>query len=495
MYRVLMPLGAAVLALAALAEVNPSAQGGEDLARRQYDSGLAFVQNGRYAEALKDFQAVVDSFPKSAVADDALLQIAQYQLDVAHDQDAAQTAADRLLKEYASSDSAPMAYVLNGRLTIARSRAAADVETALASFERVPRLFPGSPAVAAARYYAGDTLRLARRTDDALQQLLRVTLEYPQSIWAARADLASAINMVAAGRATQALGRLQRIRQQFPGSPEAARALDFNTIIYRLYMRKPAYAFSGRYIGGDRDRFRDVVGLSIDGAGRILLGHKLGVAIFKPDGTAARQVGASDASAFVSDGDRVVIARRDVLVAEGTAPIAIMVPVAGKPARQVEEIASIVALSGGDWVVADRKAKTVVRTTSAGNFVANFASVNAARLARDEFDDVAMIDRESKAIVIADRDGKVLSRIPAKGTGYELDDPADVAFDGLGHLYVLDARRAAVHVFGPANRLIASIAAPGKDAGSLQKPKALAVDAAGRVYVFDDGSQRIQVYQ
>jgi hypothetical protein len=172
-----------------------------------------------------------------------------------------------------------------------------------------------------------------------------------------------------------------------------------------------------------------------------------------------------------------------------------MVPVAGKPARQVEEVASIVALSGGDWVVADRKAKTVVRTTSAGNFVANFASVNAVRLARDEFDDVAMIDRESKAIVIADRDGKVLSRIPARGTGYELDDPADVAFDGLGHLYVLDARRAAVHVFGPENRLLATIAAPGKDAGSLQKPKALAVDAAGRVYVFDDSAQRIQVYQ
>jgi len=488
-----MPLGAAVLALAALAEVKPSAQGSEDLARRQYDSGLAFVQNGRYAEALKDFQAVVESFPKSGVADDALLQIAQYQLDVAHDQDAAQAAADRLLKEYASSDSAPMAYVLNGRLTIARSRAAADVETALASFERVPRLFPGSPAVAAARYYAGDTLRLARRTDDALQQLMRVVLEYPQSIWAARADLASAINMVAAGRATQALGRLQRIRQQFPGSPEAAQALDFNTIIYRLYMRKPAYAFSGRSIGGDR--FRDVVGLSIDRAGRLLLGHKLGVAIFNPDGTAARQVGAADVSAFVSDGDRVVIARKDVLVADGIAPIAIMVPVAGKPARQVEEVASIVALSGGDWVVADRKAKTVVRTTSAGNFVANFASVNAVRLARDEFDDVAMIDRESKAIVIADRDGKVLSRIPARGTGYELDDPADVAFDGLGHLYVLDARRAAVHVFGPENRLLATIAAPGKDAGSLQKPKALAVDAAGRVYVFDDSAQRIQVYQ
>ena len=39
--------------------------------------------------------------------------------------------------------------------------------------------------------------------------------------------------------------RLQRIRQRFPGSVEATEALDFNTILYRLYLRKPAaYAFA-----------------------------------------------------------------------------------------------------------------------------------------------------------------------------------------------------------------------------------------------------------
>jgi hypothetical protein len=40
-----------------------------------------------------------------------------------------------------------MAYVMAGRLAINKGRAAADVEAALASYERVPRLFPGSEAV------------------------------------------------------------------------------------------------------------------------------------------------------------------------------------------------------------------------------------------------------------------------------------------------------------------------------------------------------------
>ena len=497
MKRMLLSLGFAVLAFTATAEVRSASQASEELARRQYDSGLSFVQNGRYAEALKDFQAVVDSFPQSGSADDALLQICLYQLEIAQDTAAAQLAADKLLKDYPASDSAPMGYVVIGRLTIAKSRAAADVEAALASFERVSRLFPGSPAVAAARFYAGDALRLARRNDDAQQQFRRVILEFPDSIWSARANLAAAADLVASDRATQALSRLQRIRQQFPGSTEAAAALNYNTIIYRLYMRKPAaYAFGNRFIGSERDKFRDVIGVSVDKAGRILLGHKQGVSIFDANGTPSRQVGAVEPSAFFVDArDKVVFARADMLIPEGATPIAVAVPVTGKAPRQVEQMPTVVTLSGGDRLVSDTKARTVIRLTQGGKFVSNFATINTDRLARNEFDDVAMIDRDSKGIVIVDRDGKNPTRIAAKGTNYALDDPADVAFDALGHLYVLDAKRAVIHVFGPKNRLIATITSPGKEPGALQKPKAMALDGAGRLFVFDEGSQRIQVYQ
>src|SRR5438046_2728675 len=99
MKKMLLSLGLVIFALSATAEVRSVPQGSEDLARRQYDSGLSFVQNGRYKEALKDFQAVVDSFPQSAVADDALLQICLYQLEIAQDAPAALLAADKLLKD------------------------------------------------------------------------------------------------------------------------------------------------------------------------------------------------------------------------------------------------------------------------------------------------------------------------------------------------------------------------------------------------------------
>ncbi len=221
MTRRLGALGFVFLAFALIA-MRLQAQSGDDFARRQYESGLTFLQNARYAEALKDFQVVVDSFPQSSVADDALLQMSLYQLDVAHDQGSAQASADKLLKDYPNSDSAPMAYVVIGRLGIAKGRSAPEVEAALASFERVPRLFPTSEAVAAARYYAGDTLRLTRRLDEALDRFRRVSMEFPRSTWGARADLATVVALVASDRAPQAFPRLQRIRQQFPDRAKRA---------------------------------------------------------------------------------------------------------------------------------------------------------------------------------------------------------------------------------------------------------------------------------
>ena len=102
-----------------LASAIGFAQSNEDLPRRQYESGLAFLRGQRYAEALKDFQAVIDSFPKSQVADNAMLQMALYQIDIAKDPPAAQSSIDQLLKTYPDTDSAPMAYVVGGRISMA----------------------------------------------------------------------------------------------------------------------------------------------------------------------------------------------------------------------------------------------------------------------------------------------------------------------------------------------------------------------------------------
>jgi TolA-binding protein len=492
-------LGLGIAAVLAAGTAILGAQGNtEEFARRQYESGLSFMQTGRYAEALKDFQAVLDSFGRSSVADNALLQIALYQLDVAHDTAAAQSAVDRLLKDYPETDSAPMAYVVGGRLAMAKGRTPGDVDSALASFERVPRLFPNDEAVPAAGFYAGETLRIVRRTDEALERFRRVSMEYPRSAWAARARISAGLCLVAGDRAPRALEELQRARIQLPDSIEGAEALNLNTILYRLYVRapaQPAYAFAGRFPGTDGAKLKDIVGVRFDPTGELLVGHKLGVSIFDPKGKLVRTASSEEPSAFFLDErGRVVTVRKDALIAERGEATKISIPTPDKP-KAIEEIPSVLAMSNGTRLIADRKGKQVLRFAANGTYVNKFAGVDAERLALNQLDDVAMIDRDKKTVVVTDRDGKTLGSIPQKGTGYEFDNPVDLAYDPFGHIYVLDRGRSTVFVFGPRYRLLTAITIPEKSPGAFQKAVAFALDRAGRLYIYDDRAQTVQVYQ
>lgn len=477
------------------------AQSSEDLPRRQYESGLTFMNGQRYTEALKDFQAIIDSFPKSQVADNALLQMAIYHLDVARDLTATQAAIDQLLKTYPDTDSAPMAHVLGGRVSMARGRNATEVDAAVASFERVERLFPGNDAVPAAGYYAGEALRLVRRYEDALQRYRRVSAAYPGSPWAARANLAAGFCLVQADRAAAALPEVQRVRQMMPQSAEAAAALSINSILHRLHVRAPAapaFQFSGRFIGDERADYDDVIGVRVDAANRILLGHRRGISVFDPKGPLTATVAANEPKAFFLDEtNRVFFTREGALHAERTPSLPLTVPqVAPKPPKPLEEIPAVVALSTGHRIVVDKNEKQVIRYSATGQYLGPFVpQINTERLAVNALDDVAMIDKDAKAIAILDRDGKPLSRVQAKGANYQLDEPVDLAYDRLGYLYVLDRGKASVLVFGPRNRLITTFTLPEKAPGAFSRARALSVDGAGRLYIFDERAKRIQVYQ
>lgn len=493
---------ATVLTLAmALASTVGAHQGNEDLPRRQYDSGVSFLQNQRYAEALKDFQAIIDSFPTSQVADNALLQIALYHLDIGRDLPLAQTTVDQLLKVYPDSDSAPMAYVVGGRVSMTKGRTPADVDAAVASFERVERLFPGDDAVPAAGYYAGEALRLARRPGDALERYRRVAASYPNSPWAARANLAAGFCLVHSERAAVALPEIQRVRVMQPQTTMAAAALDINSILYRLYVRAPglpAFAFSGRFVGDERARFDDVVGVTVDATNRLLLGHKKAISVFDLTGALTATVPANGPSAFfVDEAGRVVIASNAALHTQKVASTPMMVPQpAPKPPRPVEDVGAIVVLSTGERIVSDKKEKAVIRFAADGRFIGPLVgAMNTEHLAVNVLDDVAMIEKDSKAVTIVDRDGKPLAKILPRGSNYQFDDPVDLAFDRLGHLYVLDRGKASVFVFGPKNRLITTFTVAEGAPGAFTRARALGLDAAGRMYIFDERSRRIQVYQ
>jgi hypothetical protein len=339
---------------------------------------------------------------------------------------------------------------------------------------------------------------MVRRTEEALERFRRVSMEYPRSTWAARARIGAGLCLVAGDRAPRALEELQRVRVQLPDSFEGSEALNLNTILYRLYVRAPAqaaYAFRGRFPGTENAKLKDIVGIRFDAAGELLLGHKLGISIYDSTGKLVRTASAEEPSTFFLDErGRLVTARKDTLVVERGEVTPVRIPQQDKP-KAIEEIPSALAMSSGMRLVADKKGKQVLRFAPNGTFMNRFAGVDAERLALNHLDDVAMIDRETKSVVIVDRDGRALGRIAQKGTGYEFDNPIDLTYDAFGHIYVLDRGRASVFVFGPRNRLLTTITIPEKTPGAFQRASAFALDRAGRIYIYDDRAQTIQVYQ
>ena len=446
---------------------------------------------------MKDFQTVAEGYATSTVADDAMLAIAEYQLDVLHDPIAARTSAEMLVKRYATGDAAPMGYVIAGRSTLALDPSPVGLDSALASFDRVPRLFPRSEAVAPSLYYAAEIDRRAGRPSDALDKLRRVAQSYPRSTWAARASLLESPLLLADGQPQEAMRALQRVVRRYGSGAEASTARAWNTTLYRLYIRAPAqppYVAAGRSIAGPTGKLKDVESIALAPDGKLGVATRTGFFMIDQKGAISRQTSVTDARQITfDDRGRMFLVQKSMVGREtdkGMARLALTASSSAGP-KLLQDLTAGTRLSTGDLLVADREARIVSRFDVTGKWLGGFATGRITRMAVGRSDEVALLDSDSKSIIWADRTGKPLTKIPARGAGYLLESPTDLAFDMFQHLYVLDKTQ--VVVFAPSGRLVAVFTPDAQSA--FRSGTALALDNAARLYVYDDAQERVIVYQ
>jgi hypothetical protein len=78
--------------------------------------------------------------------------------------------------------------------------------------------------------------------------------------------------------------------------------------------------------------------------------------------------------------------------------------------------------------------------------------------------------------------------VAALSPNRELKKPVDVAVDPFRNTYVAD-EEGAVYLFSPQGQLMATIS------GELRKPRALTIDPAGAVLVYDEKQERVLRYR
>ncbi len=143
---------------------------------RIYESGMAFLINKNYDQALKEFHTLVEQYPESERADDALLEIAKYYYQN-EDYDNALSYLDKLINEYKNSDSVDNALFYKGLILLKKG----ETDKAYELFFKVKTGFPSSDVLDKVYYYLGEVSGLKGYYKQGLFFLSTVYMRFPES--------------------------------------------------------------------------------------------------------------------------------------------------------------------------------------------------------------------------------------------------------------------------------------------------------------------------
>ncbi len=477
--------------LAASAPVGAQSSADEQ-ARRLLEDGKDYFGKGRYKQALDNFNTIVSGFATTDSVDDALLEIGRYHLEVENDPAKARESFELVAQRYPQSDGAPGAYYYLGWLTMTRATTAAELDDALAQLDRLRTLYPRSDWVPRAFYATGLVHRKAGRLPQAVDAERRAALEYPTSEAAPAAQFQIGHCLALMGEPRLAMEEYQRVRNRYPESEWSARALDRITALYRLHGgAAPTFAVDPAFVVNGGDVLKDVRAILMDRAGMLWVAseHAKGAVPFDAAGKMGPSVTAEDIRglALTPKGDLVTAARLAVRFGPKDLKSFVVPTDKGVP-DPLEKITAAVVTQGGSILIADDKKHRVYRYDAQFAYKGTFPDAkehSIARMTTDGEGGIVLLDGDEHTVKVYDETGKLLRSIGGKGTAPELKHAVDVTIDASLNYYVAD-EEAGVYVVSPAGKLITTVTAE-----AARKPKAVSLDAAGAILVYDDKTQRI----
>jgi hypothetical protein len=369
-----------------------------------------------------------------------------------------------------------------------------ELDDALAQFDRLRTLYPRSDWVPKAFYAAGLAHRKAGRIAEAVDYERRSSLEYPTSDAAPAAQFQIGHCLALLGEYRQAMEEYQQVRNRFPESEWSARALDRITALYRLYGGgAPVFAPDPSFSLGGGDILKDVRAILMTPTRTLWIASEKVKSVIpfdlEHDGKIGSSVNAEEPRSLSMSpkGELLVAAKLAVKIGpKDTKTFAVPSDKPGVP-EQLEAITAALMTQDGSLLIADEKKARVYRYDSQLQFKGAFPDAKERKVTRMLLDGeggVVFLDRDEKSVRVYDETGRLLRSVGGKGAS-ELRRPVDVTVDPARNFYVVD-EESGVLILSPQGKLLATLAGE-----ALRRPKAIALDPAGAVLVYDDKAEKV----
>lgn len=497
---------AGLLALMMLAIGGTGTLAADSVDQRIFEHAERLVNEGRPDLALDEYRRLIESYPRSSLADDALVAIGtrlyavssleQLGRALGEDLEEAYRTFDKVRRGLAQASAAPEAIMRMAYLRLEPYSANRDVEQARALFESVSEVYPGSKWVDDAHMGMAFCSRLGGNPAGVIVDLLPFWESQATSKLRFRALLWNAEAYEALGRRAQALEIYQRVREEAAGSAEALQAQGLLVGLLRrtLAASGQAWLTEDSRFDGQVDDAREVTGvwaspkgwiyLADQGAGRILRldrqGRKLG----------QRPAAKPALLAFDVYGQAAVLEGSALKVGKQRWDLA--VPRQGKKLSRLRPAAAPMPRHDSNWWFVDERGEAVLEFNSALGYervVWEDAKSRIDRARSGAQGSVWLLDMKANRLTRLDEEGAV-QVIDLRAAPVSLRRPVDLAVDIHGAVWVLDASKNGVAVFSPAGEYEGFVQLK----GSLNRAnlEAVEVDASGALLVYDARQRRLR---
>jgi tetratricopeptide (TPR) repeat protein len=376
-------------------------------------------------------------------------------------------------QKYRASREAPFALVRLGYLGFEPGGPRLNLDEACGRFATAAQIYPDSAAADDALFGSGMCDLLRGRAARASEMFGRMLEEHPESPLAPEALYRQGVALSLLDDAPEAMLLLQRVRQRAPESSFAARALDRLTLLHRMRLQPAVAAASGRE------------GAPVPAEPPSSEGTNL----YRPDADygAGPAAGGADVTAIRGISDLSIDAQGLIVAASPKTPAVFRLDARGRIQERIDHpgpdhVAAAeglaVFISGREQIAVNTRnwSGTDLRDAD-GHTPADFGPI-----AVDTLGIVHLVDRRENAVLVYDRARRLVGAVrpPAGRDGRFVD----IAAGDEGGVYALDARARAVVVLAQGRETKRIDLTPLGPAD----PAALAVDGLGDLFVLDGGT-------